>query len=198
MAKGKGPYVCGLDAAVDVVGGKWKPLILWALYAGRTLRFGELRRRVPGVSEKVLIQQLREMEADGIVHREVYREVPPRVEYSLSDLGQSLNAALGPLGLWGEKNMEQLVARQAERTAAEQAAKAEKAKQAKQLEQAKRAGEAEQDRARGQARAVAEQPSGGGPARRVVGAARVVPRPAAARGARGGSGVAALGGKTAP
>ncbi|QDQ13434.1 winged helix-turn-helix transcriptional regulator [Streptomyces spectabilis] len=118
MAKGKGPYHCGLDAAVDVVGGKWKPLILWALHAGGTLRFGELRRHVPGVSEKMLIQQLREMETDGIVHREVYREVPPKVEYSLTDLGQSLNRALGPLGLWGDENMEHLVANQEAKAAA--------------------------------------------------------------------------------
>ncbi|MEU2564285.1 helix-turn-helix domain-containing protein [Streptomyces longispororuber] len=112
MAKGKGPYACGLDAAVDVVGGKWKPMILWALHAGGTLRFGELRRHVPGVSEKMLIQQLREMEADGIVHREVYREVPPKVEYSLTDLGQSLNKALEPLGVWGDEHMARIVANQ--------------------------------------------------------------------------------------
>ncbi|MFJ6568242.1 winged helix-turn-helix transcriptional regulator [Streptomyces sp. NPDC091292] len=111
MAKGKGPYSCGLDAAVDVVGGKWKPMILWALYAGETLRFGELRRAVSGVSEKMLIQQLRELEADGIVHREVYREVPPKVEYSLTDLGEQLNTALIPLGLWGERHMDEVVAR---------------------------------------------------------------------------------------
>ncbi|MFD0417130.1 winged helix-turn-helix transcriptional regulator [Streptomyces sp. NPDC127108] len=116
MAHRKGPYLCGLDAAVDVVGGKWKPLILWALYAGRTLRFGELRRHVPGVSEKMLIQQLREMEADGIVHREVYREVPPKVEYSLTELGETLNAALEPLGIWGDRHMERLVERHAEKT----------------------------------------------------------------------------------
>ncbi|MEW2527674.1 helix-turn-helix domain-containing protein [Streptomyces sp. NPDC047071] len=118
MAKGKGPYTCGLDAAVDVVGGKWKPLILWALYAGGTLRFGELRRHVHGVSEKMLIQQLREMETDGIVHREVYREVPPKVEYSLTELGQSLNRALEPLGLWGDANMAHLVANQEAKAAA--------------------------------------------------------------------------------
>ncbi|WJV46448.1 winged helix-turn-helix transcriptional regulator [Streptomyces flavofungini] len=116
MAHRKGPYLCGLDAAVDVVGGKWKPLILWALYAGRTLRFGELRRHVPGVSEKMLIQQLREMEADGIVHREVYREVPPKVEYSLTDLGETLNKALEPLGIWGDQHMQRLVERHAEKT----------------------------------------------------------------------------------
>lgn len=107
---GKAMYVCGLDAAVDVVGGKWKPMILWALYAGRTLRFGELRRHIAGISEKVLIQQLRELESDGIVHREVYREVPPKVEYSLTPLGASLNEALIPLGEWGDAHMEQLVA----------------------------------------------------------------------------------------
>ncbi|TLS45159.1 helix-turn-helix transcriptional regulator [Streptomyces montanus] len=111
MAKGKGPYVCGLDAAVDVVGGKWKPMILWALHDDGTLRFGELRRHVSGVSEKVLIQHLRELEADGIVHREVYREVPPRVEYSLTDLGEALNRALLPLGEWGDRHMREIVAR---------------------------------------------------------------------------------------
>ncbi len=110
MLKAGKSYACGLDAAVDVVGGKWKPMILWALHAGRTLRFGELRRGVPGVSEKMLIQQLRELESDGIVHREVYRQVPPKVEYSLTELGQSLNAALRPLGAWGERHMEEIVA----------------------------------------------------------------------------------------
>ncbi|MFI1469593.1 winged helix-turn-helix transcriptional regulator [Streptomyces wuyuanensis] len=109
MAKGKVSYSCGLDAAVDVVGGKWKPLILWALHEAGTRRFGELRRDVSGVSEKMLIQQLRELEADGIVHREVYREVPPRVEYSLTGLGQSLNTALLPLGQWGDDFMSQIL-----------------------------------------------------------------------------------------
>ncbi|MGI5402626.1 winged helix-turn-helix transcriptional regulator [Streptomyces sp. CA-135486] len=109
MAKVKASYRCGLDAAVDVVGGKWKPLILWALHDG-TYRFGELKRRVSGVSEKMLIQQLRELEADGIVHREVYREVPPRVEYSLTDLGRALNTALLPLGEWGDTFMERILA----------------------------------------------------------------------------------------
>jgi DNA-binding HxlR family transcriptional regulator len=97
-------YTCGLDAAVDVIGGKWKALILWELHAG-VRRFGALRRGVVGVSEKMLIQSLREMEADGLVAREVYREVPPRVEYSLTELGRSLNEALLPLGDWGERHM---------------------------------------------------------------------------------------------
>lgn len=112
MAKVKDSYDCGLDAAVDVVGGKWKPLILWALDQ-RTQRFGELRRHITGVSEKMLIQQLRELEADGIVHREVYREVPPRVEYSLTELGQALNTALLPLGEWGDTFMKQILANKA-------------------------------------------------------------------------------------
>jgi DNA-binding HxlR family transcriptional regulator len=103
------PYSCGLDAAVDLVGGKWKALILWALHAERQ-RFGELKRLIPGVSEKMLIQQLREMEADGLVHREVYHEVPPKVEYSLTPFGQSLNEALIPLGEWGHKHMKRIEA----------------------------------------------------------------------------------------
>jgi DNA-binding HxlR family transcriptional regulator len=105
----KRPYSCGIDAAIDVVGGKWKVLILWALHDGYQ-RFGELRRLIPGISEKVLIQQLRELEADEIVHREVYREVPPRVEYSLTDFGVSLNEALGPLGDWGSEHRERIEA----------------------------------------------------------------------------------------
>jgi len=104
------PYLCGLDAAVDVVGGKWKALILWELHA-EPHRFGRLRRALPGISEKMLIQQLRDLEGDGIVHREVYREVPPRVEYSLTALGSSLNAALLPLGDWGEEHMTAIAAR---------------------------------------------------------------------------------------
>jgi DNA-binding HxlR family transcriptional regulator len=102
-------YTCGLDAAVDVVGGKWKVLILWAL-GERKRRFGELKREVPGISEKMLIQQLRQLETDGIVHREAYHEIPPKVEYSLTPLGVSLNTALEPLGRWGEEHMQTLEA----------------------------------------------------------------------------------------
>lgn len=106
MAIGRRPgaYVCGTDAAMDVITGKWKVLILWEL-SERPHRFGELRRELPGVTEKVLAAQLREMEADGIVHREAYDEVPPRVEYSLTPAGASLNDALGPLGDWGRENV---------------------------------------------------------------------------------------------
>ncbi|MFD5871941.1 winged helix-turn-helix transcriptional regulator [Streptomyces sp. NPDC060322] len=100
-----GPYICGIDAALDVVSGKWKGLILWELDAHRVRRFSELRRGLPGVSEKMLTQHLREMEADGLVHRTVHAEVPPRVEYSLTEHGRTLNSALGPLGVWGTERM---------------------------------------------------------------------------------------------
>ncbi|MFD1083620.1 winged helix-turn-helix transcriptional regulator [Micromonospora andamanensis] len=112
MASGDrcGPYICGIDAAMDVVSGKWKSLILWELDNHGTRRFGELKRGLPGVSEKMLIQHLREMEQDGLVHREVYREVPPKVEYSLTEHGLSLNEALGPLGEWGQRRAERLAA----------------------------------------------------------------------------------------
>ncbi|MER5897261.1 helix-turn-helix domain-containing protein [Streptomyces sp. NPDC001876] len=96
-----GPYICGIDAALDVVSGKWKGLILWELDAHRVRRFGELRRGLPGVSEKMLTQHLREMEEDDLVNRKVYAEVPPRVEYSLTEYGRTLNQALAPLGVWG-------------------------------------------------------------------------------------------------
>ncbi len=97
-------YSCGLDAAIDVVGGKWKPMILWTL-SQRPYRFGELRRALEDISEKVLIQQLRELERDGVVLRDVFDQVPPKVVYSLTDLGSSLYRALEPLGDWGEEHM---------------------------------------------------------------------------------------------
>ncbi|GAB2632158.1 winged helix-turn-helix transcriptional regulator [Kribbella swartbergensis] len=106
------PYTCGLDAAADVIGGKWKPRILWALHHG-PMRFGELRREISGVTEKMLIQQLRELESRGIVHREVFHQVPPRVEYSLTELGQSLNVALADLDAWGAEHMAELEASRA-------------------------------------------------------------------------------------
>ena len=103
MAKvAKKPYNCGIGPAFEVIGGKWKALILYELQ-GQQRRPGELRRLIPGITEKMLSQQLREMEADGIVHREVFPEVPPRVEYSATPSGAALNTALGPIAAWGEK-----------------------------------------------------------------------------------------------
>ncbi|MEU3750383.1 MULTISPECIES: winged helix-turn-helix transcriptional regulator [Streptomyces] len=102
-------YTCGLDAAIAVMGGKWKGLILFSLGEG-PLRFGELRRAVAGISERMLILQLREMETSGLVHREVHHQVPPKVEYSLTEFGRSLNAAMAPLGEWGETHLERIEA----------------------------------------------------------------------------------------
>lgn len=101
-------YTCGLDAAIDVVGGKWKPLILWTLDQ-RPYRYGELRRELGAISEKVLTQQLRELERDGLVSREVHDQVPPKVLYALTPLGTTLNQALEPLGDWGETHMGHIV-----------------------------------------------------------------------------------------
>lgn len=103
-------YICGLEAALDVIGGKWKVLILWALRS-EAQRFGELRRLVEGISEKMLIQHLKEMQADAIVTRKDFREVPPRVEYALTPFGRSLYAALAPLCDWGALHMKRIEAR---------------------------------------------------------------------------------------
>lgn len=93
-------FTCGMDVALTVMGGKWKPLILFHLAQGPQ-RFGELRRLVAGISEKMLIQQLRELVSDGIVSRQDFRELPPKVEYSLTEFGQGLATALAPLCAWG-------------------------------------------------------------------------------------------------
>jgi DNA-binding HxlR family transcriptional regulator len=99
----KRDFSCGLDVALSVVGGKWKPLVLFHL-GGGSRRFGELRRLVTGISEKVLIQQLKELEADGILSRTDYRELPPRVDYAMTAFGRTLAAALVPLCAWGDAN----------------------------------------------------------------------------------------------
>jgi len=99
----------GARSGADVIGGKWKVLILWALSV-EPRRFGELKRAVEGISEKVLIQQVRELERDGIVHREVHEQVPPKVVYSLTPLGIALDEALEPLGRWGDVHMAHIAA----------------------------------------------------------------------------------------
>lgn len=96
-------HVCGIDTAMEVIGGKWKVLILWALHEHPCRRFGELRRLIPGITEKVLASHMRELEADGVVHRVAYDVVPPRVEYSLTEDGKRLNDALQPLAAWGRE-----------------------------------------------------------------------------------------------
>ena len=92
---------CPVETTLTLIGDKWKVLILRDLMPG-TKRFGELKKSIGTVSQKVLIAQLRAMEESGLVHREVYAEVPPRVEYSLTELGKSLKPILDSLWAWGE------------------------------------------------------------------------------------------------
>jgi DNA-binding HxlR family transcriptional regulator len=98
-------FTCGLDATLRLITGKWKPLIVYFLRLRGPIRYGELRRAVRDVSDKVLIQQLKELEIDGLVRRTDYKEVPPRVDYALTPLGRSLSQALEPLCTWGSENM---------------------------------------------------------------------------------------------
>lgn len=91
---------CPVTTALAVIGGKWKVLILHRLREG-ALRFGQLQKSVTGVSQKMLSQELRSLEGDGLISRQVYAEVPPRVEYALTPLGESLEPVLRELGSWG-------------------------------------------------------------------------------------------------
>ncbi len=97
-------YDCPVEAALDVLGGKWGLPIVARLARG-TQRYSELRRSLPSISERMLIKQLRQLEADGIVRRRQYPEVPPRVEYSLSEVGESLLPILDRLGAWAMKHL---------------------------------------------------------------------------------------------
>ena len=99
---------CPVETTLLLIGSKWKVLILRDLIDGK-MRFGELKRSVGSVSQKVLTAQLREMEADGLVKRTVYAEVPPRVEYELTELGFTLKPILDSLWAWGENYKAQLV-----------------------------------------------------------------------------------------
>lgn len=94
------PEYCAIESAMEVLGGRWKLAILKQLVPG-TLRFGELRRALPAITQRMLTRQLRELEADGLVTRTMYREVPPRVEYTLTDVGHRLDAIMDQLDTWG-------------------------------------------------------------------------------------------------
>ncbi len=96
---------CPVETSIDALAGKWKILILWYLRSEKK-RFNELQKLLPNTTQKMLIQKLRELEEDGIVCREVYPVVPPKVEYSLTEYGQTLKPILKQLYLWGEKHKE--------------------------------------------------------------------------------------------
>ncbi|MGV3615605.1 MAG: winged helix-turn-helix transcriptional regulator [Fimbriimonas sp.] len=97
-----GTAASGVESALKILEGRWKMIIIFHLFDGKVLRFSELERAIPGVSQKMLIQQLRELERDGVVHRTVYPEVPPKVEYRLTELGQALCPALDAILVWAE------------------------------------------------------------------------------------------------
>lgn len=95
-------YTCTFEITIDLIGGKWKPLIIWHLGNKGTKRFNEIKKLLPKITQKMLTQQLRELEADGLITRKVYAEVPPKVEYSLTDLGESLMPILKMMCDWGD------------------------------------------------------------------------------------------------
>jgi len=97
-------YRCPVEATLDVIGGKWKAVILFWL-RDEVCRFGELRRKIPDISERMLTQHLRELEEDGIVQRKVYAVVPPKVEYSLTAYGRTLRPITEMLCAWGKKHL---------------------------------------------------------------------------------------------
>jgi DNA-binding HxlR family transcriptional regulator len=106
-SRAQDPDVCGVTAAIAVIDGKWKTALLWLLEESPR-RPSELRRQLPGLREKVLTHALREMEADGLVRRTVYNELPLRTEYSLTPFGRGLAEALAPLSDWGHRRLEML------------------------------------------------------------------------------------------
>lgn len=99
---------CTVEATLGLIDGKWKGVVLYHLMDG-TMRFGEIRRKLPNVTQRMLTNQLRELEADGLITRKVYAQVPPRVEYSLSDRGRSLEPVILALKNWGDTHMRALV-----------------------------------------------------------------------------------------
>src|SRR5687767_9152763 len=93
-------YHCALDVTMDFIGGKWKTVVLWYL-RDRTLRFGELKQLIPDITEKMLSLQLKSLEEDGLIKRQVFTEVPLRVEYSTTEFGKSLRPVLEAIAKWG-------------------------------------------------------------------------------------------------
>jgi DNA-binding HxlR family transcriptional regulator len=99
-------YHCAMDVTMDFIGGKWKTVVLWYL-RNKTMRFGEIRKQIPDITEKMLSLQLKALEDDGILRREVFPEVPLRVEYSLTDFGKTLVPVLEAIAKWGRELGEQ-------------------------------------------------------------------------------------------
>jgi DNA-binding HxlR family transcriptional regulator len=94
---------CAVTATMKVLGGKWKPILINAIYLTAPARFGELKRSVVGITQSMLTQQLRELEDDGVISRKIYAEIPPRVEYTLTEFGLTLSPIMQSMAKWGEE-----------------------------------------------------------------------------------------------
>jgi DNA-binding HxlR family transcriptional regulator len=94
---------CPVTATMKVLGGKWKPILINAIYLTAPARFGELKRSVVGITQSMLTQQLRELEDDGLISRKIYAEIPPRVEYTLTEFGLTLSPIMQSMAKWGEE-----------------------------------------------------------------------------------------------
>lgn len=101
-------YTCPVEYTLTLIGGKWKPVILWHLANDGIKRYGEIKKLLIGITHKMLSQQLKELEADGLIHREEYHQIPPKVEYSLTDKGKTLIPILQLMCQWGQENMEHI------------------------------------------------------------------------------------------
>lgn len=104
-------FRCYFQLAMKIIGGKWKPKVLFHLSEHGTVRFGVMKRGIYGISEKMLIQSLKELEKDGLVRRKVYRQVPPKVEYSLTDMGETFIPVLNGMFEWGKSYASFLVSK---------------------------------------------------------------------------------------
>ncbi|GCE23601.1 winged helix-turn-helix transcriptional regulator [Dictyobacter kobayashii] len=104
-------FQCPVDAGLALMAGKWKPRILWKLYRYQTMRFGQFKRMLPDITDKMLTQQLRELEADGLITRKVYPVVPPKVEYTLSIFGKTLEPVIAAIATWGETHEQEIRSR---------------------------------------------------------------------------------------
>ncbi|MDK8190536.1 helix-turn-helix domain-containing protein [Paenibacillus sp. UMB7766-LJ446] len=99
---------CKFETALDILVGKWKPVILLRLFANGTMRFSELQRAIPEITKKMLTQQLRELEYHDIIHREIYQQIPPKVEYSITEYGQRMTPLLQAMNDWGVSHIAHL------------------------------------------------------------------------------------------
>ena len=96
---------CPIEFAMTQISGKWKLVILWHVYDSKVIRYGELKRSVRGITDKMLSNQLKELVADNIIHKEIYQEIPPKVEYSLTEYGETLIPIMKMLFTWGSDHM---------------------------------------------------------------------------------------------